>query len=342
MAPPSYEPRRPVRRRRRPAGLAAAVTALAVVAVPQGAVAVCGADPTSIDAVMTAAPGFVLESHPSTGREAEPVPAPEPASGPEPQPAPVPAPGEEVPPEPEPGAETTPTPTLSIDAGHSLSAVTPEPVDDPAGEVAMSPPPIAAMPDGGSRPAAAGSVGASSGGQASRGASPSVPAPPIVTPQAVAPASAASSAPVATPPAPVAVAAAPAGDPGPSSAPVGKAPVHRRLDSPAAHRADRAAARAGVPRSVVRALSSVIGSPPVVSPAPPRGRRAVSHRAPQMVVGMRTAARAAVVVSRSPWMSGGLLLAALLYLLGQRAMDRGAKLSYAGRPGEPDDELIEL
>ena len=61
-----------------------------------------------------------------------------------------------------------------------------------------------------------------------------------------------------------------------------------------------------------------------------------------MVVGMRTAARAAVVVSRSPWMSGGLLLAALLYLLGQRAMDRGAKLSYAGRPGEPDDELIEL
>jgi hypothetical protein len=46
--------------------------------------------------------------------------------------------------------------------------------------------------------------------------------------------------------------------------------------------------------------------------------------------------------SRSPWLPFGLLAMALLYLLGQRALDRGAKLSYAGRTGEPDDELIEL
>jgi hypothetical protein len=38
----------------------------------------------------------------------------------------------------------------------------------------------------------------------------------------------------------------------------------------------------------------------------------------------------------------GVLLAAALYLLGQRRLDRGRKLSYAGRPGEPDDEFIEL
>jgi hypothetical protein len=36
------------------------------------------------------------------------------------------------------------------------------------------------------------------------------------------------------------------------------------------------------------------------------------------------------------------IAAIVLYLIGQRALDRGSKLSYAGRPGEPDDELIEL
>ena len=46
--------------------------------------------------------------------------------------------------------------------------------------------------------------------------------------------------------------------------------------------------------------------------------------------------------ARSPWLPFGVVLAAALYLLGQRRLDRGRKLSYAGRPGEPDDEFIEL
>lgn len=46
--------------------------------------------------------------------------------------------------------------------------------------------------------------------------------------------------------------------------------------------------------------------------------------------------------AHSPWLPVGLLGMALLYLLGQRALDRGSKLSYAGRAGDPDDELIEL
>jgi hypothetical protein len=46
--------------------------------------------------------------------------------------------------------------------------------------------------------------------------------------------------------------------------------------------------------------------------------------------------------TRSPWLPVAVLLAAGLYLLGQRRLDRGRKLSYAGRPGEPDDEFIEL
>ncbi len=38
----------------------------------------------------------------------------------------------------------------------------------------------------------------------------------------------------------------------------------------------------------------------------------------------------------------GLLIAAGLYLLGQRRLDRGSKLRYAGRSGDGDDELIDL
>ena len=56
----------------------------------------------------------------------------------------------------------------------------------------------------------------------------------------------------------------------------------------------------------------------------------------------KVTAAGAVKAGKSPWLPFGLLALALLYLLGQRAMDRGSKLSYAGRPGEPDDELIEL
>ncbi len=55
-----------------------------------------------------------------------------------------------------------------------------------------------------------------------------------------------------------------------------------------------------------------------------------------------TAAKVAVDAGRSPWFPVGLVIAVGLYLLGQRRLDRGAKLRYAGRPGEGDDELIDL
>ena len=51
---------------------------------------------------------------------------------------------------------------------------------------------------------------------------------------------------------------------------------------------------------------------------------------------------AVATATRSPWLPFGVVLAAVLYLLGQRRLDRGRKLAYAGRPGEPDDEFIEL
>jgi hypothetical protein len=49
-----------------------------------------------------------------------------------------------------------------------------------------------------------------------------------------------------------------------------------------------------------------------------------------------------VEVGRSPWLPVGVLVAAILYLLGQRRIDGGGRLSHAGRPGDPDDELIDL
>ena len=68
------------------------------------------------------------------------------------------------------------------------------------------------------------------------------------------------------------------------------------------------------------------------------------HRlSPQGVANaVKGAGEVTIKASRSPWLPLGLLALGLLYLLGQRAMDRGSKLSYAGRAGEPDDELIEL
>jgi hypothetical protein len=51
---------------------------------------------------------------------------------------------------------------------------------------------------------------------------------------------------------------------------------------------------------------------------------------------------AVATATRSGWLPFGVVLAAVLYLLGQRRLDRGRKLAYAGRPGEPDDEFIEL
>jgi hypothetical protein len=53
-------------------------------------------------------------------------------------------------------------------------------------------------------------------------------------------------------------------------------------------------------------------------------------------------ARAVIGAGRSPWLPIALLLAIVAYVLGQRLMDGGAKLSHAGHGDEPDDELIEL
>lgn len=61
-----------------------------------------------------------------------------------------------------------------------------------------------------------------------------------------------------------------------------------------------------------------------------------------MVERVASAAKAAMAASRSPWLAIGLLGLAVMYLLGQRAMDRSSKLSCAGSTGEPDDKLIEL
>ena len=71
---------------------------------------------------------------------------------------------------------------------------------------------------------------------------------------------------------------------------------------------------------------------------PERVRRIVERVSPPAAA----AAKVAVDAGRSPWFPAGLLIATVLYLLGQRRLDRGAKLKYAGRPGDADDEMIEL
>ncbi len=77
------------------------------------------------------------------------------------------------------------------------------------------------------------------------------------------------------------------------------------------------------------------------SPSTPRVQRV--RQAAGKVADLAQGARVATeTAARSPWLPIGLLVIAFLYILGQRAMDRGSKLSYAGRVGDPDDELIEL
>ncbi len=71
---------------------------------------------------------------------------------------------------------------------------------------------------------------------------------------------------------------------------------------------------------------------------PERVKRVIDRVAPPAAA----AAKVAVDAGRSPWFPAGLLIATILYLLGQRRLDRGAKLRYAGRPGDADDEMIEL
>ena len=71
---------------------------------------------------------------------------------------------------------------------------------------------------------------------------------------------------------------------------------------------------------------------------PERVKRIVERVSPPAAA----AAKVAVDAGRSPWFPAGLLIATILYLLGQRRLDRGAKLKYAGRSGDADDEMIEL
>ena len=71
----------------------------------------------------------------------------------------------------------------------------------------------------------------------------------------------------------------------------------------------------------------------------------MDHRPPAADIPHAAAARVISAVAdagRSPWLPVALLLATVAYVLGQRLMDGGAKLSHAGHGDEPDDELIEL
>ena len=76
-----------------------------------------------------------------------------------------------------------------------------------------------------------------------------------------------------------------------------------------------------------------LADPPAVDHRPPAAD--LPHAATRVI-------RAVADAGRSPWLPIALLLATVAYVLGQRLMDGGAKLSHAGRGDEPDDELIEL
>ena len=112
---------------------------------------------------------------------------------------------------------------------------------------------------------------------------------------------------------------------------------------PAPSRAGAPAGTTILPPPAIRVASSVVSAAAQRRSA--ARREAKSHLTPGVVavaVTVKNAGEATIKASRSPWLPVGLLAVGLLYLLGQRAMDRGSKLSYAGRAGEPDDELIEL
>ncbi|WP_217913305.1 hypothetical protein [Miltoncostaea marina] len=87
------------------------------------------------------------------------------------------------------------------------------------------------------------------------------------------------------------------------------------------------------------------------APAAPARPSAARARAPggrstrPRPVVVRAATRVverAAEVGRSPWLIGGVIAAAVLYLAGQRALDRGHQLASAGRGDDPDDQLIDL
>jgi hypothetical protein len=99
------------------------------------------------------------------------------------------------------------------------------------------------------------------------------------------------------------------------------------------------------PIAAPAAPAAAAAAPPAAerasAPARPRPERERVAPKPEKPPASKVTA-AISSATRSPWLPVGVVAAALLYLLGQRLLDRGRKLAYAGRPGEPDDELIEL
>jgi hypothetical protein len=174
---------------------------------------------------------------------------------------------------------------------------------------------------------------------------------------------------------PSAGAAAPgAGAPGPASPPGESSPAAERRVPPSALVAiadavsrptgtlgqlddiatTGAGGRSAVPVRVaplgrVAAGTSGVAAPvrlpaPPVSALPPlpaaSERREVA--APSVSRAAERVVRAVADAGRSPWLLLGLLMASAAYVLSQRLIDGGSKLSHAGRGDEPDDELIEL
>jgi hypothetical protein len=137
--------------------------------------------------------------------------------------------------------------------------------------------------------------------------------------------------------APAPAAAAPAPEP---VAAVRRAPSHARAGVSIVRRPPAAFVRLSTVLPATAPPTTRIGRP-AASAAPPTRSAPRRHRS-SLVVGVTGVGKAAAAASRSPWLPIGLFAMALLYILGQRAMDRGSKLAYAGRTGEPDDELIEL
>ena len=326
----------PRARLRRALGLAAALATLGLGAAPA-----------------MPAPANVLVTTPEAPEQPTPAPAPPqaelrpvdppgldppllPEHAPDPAPTPVPAPGAELAPllAPVPGLVElvpllAPAPDAKDDAGvSSLLHVT----------IASSP----AAPDEGSKTLAAGTpqgTGSASPqpttGAAAPDAGASDPGPGAVSPAAPAPSGTVT---VATLMPVIDAVSRPIG-PARRSREIAPTGAGRRPAAPV-----RVAALAPVPRIAPPGSTAQAGTTGRASPAvadPPR----VHHRS--RVTGIPHAAARGVVravadAGRSPWLPIALLLATVAYLLGQRLMDGGAKLSHAGHGDEPDDELIEL
>jgi hypothetical protein len=132
------------------------------------------------------------------------------------------------------------------------------------------------------------------------------------------------------------------------SRPIGSA--RRSRETAPTSTGDRSAAPVRVAALGLVRQAAPTGSPPPAATAPPAPAPAaplrVRHRpVPAPAAGaqaVRGAVRVVTGAGRSPWLPIALLLATVAYVLGQRLMDGGRKLSHAGQGDEPDDELIEL